>query len=247
MGLHLQPGRGRDRPGHHARAGPGDAEAHPGSPWPDLYRAAGVRAVSDGGRHHGLGLRRVRRALVHRRAPPGHRAGGRVHPVGRPDRALLGGEPSGRTGVPRARPRPAGALGAPRYPPNGPGLPGSRRRPAAASNSCSACPSASTCGSAIPTRSWSPPRTTSWPSWSGGGWPRSSVGRPGRSSRRAPVGGTTTSPHPRRQVAPDRPGTSPPVGPPGHTSRRSNSRRFPSTSGITCATTTTSASGYLQH
>jgi len=29
-----------------------------------------------------------------------------------------------------------------------------------------------------------------------------------------------------------------PVGPPGHTSRRSNSRRFPSSSGTTCAPTT---------
>ena len=100
------------------------AAAHPGSARPHLHRAAGVRAVSDGRGHHGLGLRRVRRARVHRRAPPGHRAGGRVHPAGRPDRALLGGEPAGRAGVPRARPRPAGALRAPRCPPNGPGSPG---------------------------------------------------------------------------------------------------------------------------
>jgi hypothetical protein len=33
------------------------------------------------------------------------------------------------------------------------------------------------------------------------------------------------------------------VGPPGHTSRRSNSRRFPSTSGATCSSTRWSASG----
>ena len=38
-----------------------------------------------------------------------------------------------------------------------------------------------------------------------------------------------------------------PVGPPGHTSRRSNSRRFPSTSGTTYATTRPSAFGCDQH
>jgi len=38
-----------------------------------------------------------------------------------------------------------------------------------------------------------------------------------------------------------------PVGPPGHTSRRSNSRRFPSTSGTTCASTRWAASGCGLH
>ena len=196
-GYTSEPGRGRGRPGHDARARRGHAAADPGRARPDLHRAAGVGAVSDGGRHHGLGVRRVRRALVHRRAAPGHRAGGRVHPAGRPDRALLGGEPAGRAGVPRARPRPAASPESPAMPP-GTDL----DRPADADRQQQRRTAAHRAGRAR--RVGAPPRLTrgrrhrgaSWPSWSGGGWPRSSVGRPGRSSRRAPGGGTTTSPHP---------------------------------------------------
>jgi carboxypeptidase T len=82
----------------------------------DLHRAAVVAALSHRGGHHGLDLRRVRRALVHRRAATGVGAGGRVHPPVRPDPAVLGGEPAGGA---RLRPSRAGEAGA---------LSGARRR-----------------------------------------------------------------------------------------------------------------------
>ena len=87
-----------------------DGGADPGSARRDLHRAAGLAALPDGGGHHRLDLRRVRRPVVHDRTAAGLRAGGRVPPAGGPDPALLGGESTRGARVRAARVREAGEL-----------------------------------------------------------------------------------------------------------------------------------------